>query len=127
MLIVSKKDDVIRVRFNYFRDYIDRIRLIPGACFDSASKYWLFHISNFEMFEKIFKGEIMYETPRWEITGEEKPDYKEMYTIKKDIKVPKLKLNPYDYQDFGIKFMIDKLEDTGFIINADDVGLGSSL
>ena len=54
------------------------------------------------------------------------PDMSAMYKISdSSIKSPTLKLKPYDYQDYGIRFMIDKILKRGFVLNADDVGLGN--
>ena len=54
------------------------------------------------------------------------PDMSKMYEITdKSIVAPTLKLKPYDYQDYGIRFMIDKILKNGFVLNADDVGLGN--
>ena len=50
-----------------------------------------------------------------------------MYQITNNITVPVLNLKPYPYQNFGIKFMIDKLLKQKFIINADGVGLGKTI
>ena len=41
--------------------------------------------------------------------------------------VPELKLNPFDYQNKGIKFMINSVNANGFALNADDVGLGKTI
>jgi SNF2 family DNA or RNA helicase len=78
--------------------------------------------------ENEFKGELVYKTPRWVILNEPMPDMSEMYKISdKSIKCPDLKLKPYDYQDYGIRFMIDKLLKNNMVLNADDVGLGKTL
>ena len=44
-----------------------------------------------------------------------------------DIHVPELKLKPHYYQDYGIRYMLSKMSEYGFVLNADDVGLGKTL
>lgn len=128
MLITTKiNDSFLSVQFNYCAEYISRIKTIPGVSFDGNSKKWLVPIGAFDYYEDEFKGEILYNTPKWMITGEPAPDYSKMYQIDNSIKVPHLKVTPYDYQRFGIRFMIDKLNKQKFVINADGVGLGKTL
>lgn len=128
MLITTMlNENFLSVQFNYCTEYINRIKTIPGATFDGHMKKWVIPTGAFDYYEEEFEGEILYNTPRWIITGEEPPDYSKMYSIDKSIKVPSLKVAPYDYQNFGIRFMIDKLRNQKFIINADGVGLGKTL
>ena len=128
MLITTMlNENFLSVQFNYCTEYINRIKTIPGATFDGHMRKWVVPTGAFDYYEEEFKGEILYNTPRWIITGEKPPDYSKMYNIDKSIKVPSLKVVPYDYQNFGIRFMIDKLKKQKFVINADDVGLGKTL
>ena len=128
MLITTMlNENFLSVQFNYCTEYINRIKTIPGATFDGHMKKWVIPTGAFDYYEEEFEGEILYNTPRWIITGEEPPDYSKMYSIDKSIIVPSLKVAPYDYQNFGIRFMIDKLRNQKFIINADGVGLGKTL
>jgi hypothetical protein len=115
------------VKCNYSLDYVNRFRKIPGARFEKENKRWLVPVGAMEWFEEQFQGEIVYKTPRWVILDEPMPDYSKMYTLRHNIPLPVMKLNPFDYQKYGIKFMVDKLLDIGFVINADDVGLGRLL
>lgn len=120
-------NEELAVTFGYCAEYVNRIHQIPDAKFDRDSKRWIIPLSSFLFFDEEFYGEVLYKTPKWQILGAQPPDYTKMYKIDKDIKVPKMKLNPYNYQDYGIRFMVDKLEKQGFIINADEVGLGKTL
>lgn len=128
VLVTEKLDeDTIKVSFNYYKPYITRIKKIPGSHYDGKLKAWLFPIGFFVFFEDEFKGEIIYKTPRWIILNEPMPDLKSMYKINHNIHLPKLKLNLFDYQEFGSKYLIDILYKSRFAICADDVGLGSCL
>ena len=120
-------NEELAVTFGYCSEYVNRIHQIPDAKFDRDSKRWIIPLSSFLFFDEEFYGEVLYKTPKWQILGAQPPDYTKMYKIDKDIKVPKMKLSPYKYQDYGIRFMVDKLEKQGFIINADEVGLGKTL
>lgn len=118
---------LLSVKCKYSTYYVNKFRKIPGATFDKPNKRWIVPVGAFSWFEQEFKGEIIYKSPRWVILNEPMPDYTAMYKLKHDITVPKMKLKPFDYQIYGIKFMVDKLLDKHFIINADDVGLGKTI
>lgn len=126
MLVVEQHhidETLLTVKCNYSQDYNKRFRKVPGTHFDGKLKSWIIPVGAFDYFEDIFRGEIVYKTPRWVILDEPKPDYSKMYQVP-NVSLPKLKATPYNYQNFGIKFMIDRIQRYGFVINADDVGLG---
>lgn len=127
MLIVEKlNEDYFTVSSKYSESYNQRFREIPGQVFDREIKKRIIPISSFNIFEFTFLGEIIYKTPKWELTGESMPDYTKSYTLQNnDLKLPRLKINPYDYQEYGVKYMIEKIDKYGFVINADSVGLGN--
>ena len=127
MLIVSQlPDNRLAIKCDYF--YRDRIRKIPTAFFSPILKQWLIEPYVLGLLENEFHGELVYKTPRWLILNEPMPDLSEMYKISdKSIKAPELKLKPYDYQDYGIRFMIDKILQHNMILNSDDVGLGKTI
>ena len=128
MLVVEQIDEMtLSVQFNYCTEYVNRIRQIPNAWFHQEFRKWIVPISSFNNLETVFKGELVYQTPKWVITKSNPPDYSKMYQITNNITVPVLNLKPYPYQNFGIKFMIDKLLKQKFIINADGVGLGKTI
>lgn len=105
--------------------YKDRIKNIPTATFDVLTKEWVIECFMLGTLEQQFQGELVYKTPRWVILNQPMPDMSAMYQIQDvSIKAPSLNLKPYDYQDYGIRFMIDKILQEGFVLNADDVGLG---
>ena len=106
--------------------YRDRIKSVPTALWDPNLKQWTIDSFMLGTLERMFQGELVYKTPRWVILNQPMPDMSAMYEIKdKSIIAPALKLKPYDYQDYGIRFMIDKILQRNFVINADDVGLGN--
>lgn len=113
----------LSIKCDYF--YRTRIKQVPTATFNPDTKCWIIEAFALGALESHFPGELVYKTPRWVILNEPMPDMSEMYKIKdSSIQTPALKLKPYDFQDYGIRFMIDKILSRGFVLNADDVGLG---
>lgn len=127
MLIITQLyDGRLGIKADYF--YRTRIKNIPTATFHPETKQWVVESFMLGTLEREFAGELVYKTPRWVILNEPMPDMSAMYQITDaTIEAPKLKLNPYDYQDYGIRFMIDKILQKGFVLNADDVGLGKTI
>ena len=127
MLIVTQLPDKrLSVKCDYY--YRDRIRNIPTAYFNQTLKQWILESYMLGSLENEFRGELVYKTPRWVILDEPMPDMSKMYEITdKSIQCPTLKLKPYDYQDYGIRFMIDKLIKHNMVLNADSVGLGKTI
>ena len=127
MLVVNQlPDNRLSIKSHYF--YRDRIKKIPTAYFNPVIKQWIIEPFMLGTLENEFKGELVYKTPRWVILNEPMPDMSKMYKIDNDkIKCPSLKLKPYDYQDYGIRFMIDKLLKYKMVLNADSVGLGKTI
>jgi SNF2 family DNA or RNA helicase len=117
--------DFLTVKFKYFQDYITRIKKVPGATWSSLHKAWIIPIGALDWLEEEFAGELVYKTPRWVLVGEDPPDYSALYKVP-NIQLPALDKPLKDYQEFGTKFMIDKLNKYGFVICADDVGLGKT-
>ena len=127
MLIVTQLlNKKLSIKADYY--YRDRIKRIPTATFDPNTKQWVIESFVLGTLENDFKGELVYKTPRWVILNQPMPDMSAMYEISnKSIKTPELKLKPYDYQDYGIRFMIDKILQHGFVLNSDDVGCGKTI
>jgi SNF2 family DNA or RNA helicase len=116
----------LSIKADYF--YRDRIKQIPTAQFNFDTKQWIIEDFMLGQLEHDFQGELVYKTPRWVILRQPMPDMSAMYQITDtSIQAPSLKLNPYDYQDYGIRFMVDKILKRGFVLNADDVGLGKTI
>ena len=116
----------LSIKADYY--YRDRIKKIPTATFDPNTKQWIIEDFMLGTLENNFAGELVYKTPRWVILNQPMPDMSAMYKISDtSITAPTLKLQPYDYQDYGIRFMVDKILQEGFVLNADSVGLGKTL
>ncbi len=125
LTITQLPNKQLSIKSDYY--YRDRIKQIPTARFDPNRKEWIIDDFMLGTLEERFAGELSYKTPRWVILGEAPPNMAEMYKIhNQDIKAPGLKLKPYDYQDFGIRFGIDKILTNGMCLIADSVGLGNS-
>lgn len=127
MLIVSQlPSGHLAIKCDYY--YRSRIHNIPTAYFNPTLKQWLLEPYMLGYLENEFQGELVYKTPRWVILHEPMPDMSKMYEISdKSIQAPTLKLKPYDYQDYGIRFMVDKLLKNNMVLNSDDVGLGKTI
>lgn len=118
----------LTLSFKYFDEYIQRVRSL-GARWNPDNKVWELDEDEIHELDREFEGELYYKTPRWLILGKPAPDYSKMYkfTTKADVDSLGFKLNPFKYQSFGIKFLIDRLmtDKMGFI--CDDVGLGKTI
>lgn len=126
LTITQLQNGRLSVKADYF--YRNRIKEVPTAKFDSNTKQWTIESFMLGTLENNFAGELVYKTPRWVILNQPMPDMSAMYQITdSSIQAPTLKLKPYDYQDYGIRFMIDKILQEGFVLNADDVGLGKTI
>lgn len=111
--------------FKYYPDYIARVKSI-GARFDGDTKKWSIPSGRLLTLKSIFAGELFFKTPEWIITGEKPPDYSSLYSFTNpcDIKALGFKIPPFNYQEFGIKFLVDRLKTYKMAFTADDVGLG---
>lgn len=126
LTITQLPNGKLSIKADYF--YRSRIKNVPTATFNFDTKQWVVESFMLGELERRFAGELVYKTPRWVILNEPMPDMSAMYKLSRDdIVVPQMKLLPYDYQNYGIKFMIDKVEQQGFVLNADDVGLGKTI
>lgn len=108
--------------------YSERIKHLPSAQWNPDLKVWSIRTDMISYLENEFDGELFYKTPRWFILHEPMPDFSNLYTIPDNIKAPDL-VQPYklyDYQIFGIRFAIDRINKYGFCIIADGVGLGKT-
>ena len=127
MLIITQLPDKrLGIKCDYF--YHTRIRGIPTASWNPVLKQWVIESYVLGYLENEFSGELVYKTPRWVILNQPVPDMSAMYRISDNtIQCPSLKLQPYDYQNYGIRFMIDKLLQHNMVLNADSVGLGKTI
>lgn len=106
--------------------YGKRMHNVPGMKFDYNRKIWWNTRNAIYAFDNEFHGEVYYKTPLWVIENLPAPDYSKTYAVNPGIKLSPLKLPLYGYQDFGARFMIDRIMKHGFVINADGVGIGKT-
>lgn len=126
MVTVQQIDDKrISLRCHYA--YRGRCRDLPGAEFDSDRKVWVVPIEYLPSVQAAFWGELYYKTPLWKLEGRTEPPKERISYLGPEPEVPVLTLKPYRYQEEGIKFMIDRLNNVGFCLNGDGVGLGKTL
>ena len=139
-----EQENYISMKCNYA--YRERCRQIPGAEFNKALKVWQVPILSLPYIECEFYGELYFKTPLWKLKGEPKPEKAPLEFFHEPVKIPKLALEPFDYQKEGIQFMIDRLRKAkpsdfdengnpiktpvlhglGFVLQADGVGLGKT-
>ena len=106
--------------------YGKRMHNIPGMKFDYNRKIWWNKREAIFAFDEEFHGEVYYKTPLWYIENRPAPDYSSIYKIDRGIKLTPMKIPLYGYQEFGARFMIDRILRHGFVINADGVGIGKT-
>lgn len=132
MVVVTQlANGLLGLRANYF--YKDRIKSIPTARFDPGIKQWTIYPQAIDALESEFNNkdlngmELVYRTPKWIIKKEPQPDMSALYQIHdQSIRCPQLNIKLYDYQEYGIRFAVDKINKYGFCILCDDVGLGKT-
>lgn len=119
----SPPSEEVVVAFNYAPDYVARIKKIPGARYRPESKLWQVPLENFEMLEGLFKGEIVYDTPRRVITGEPEVDYHRDIVPVESIPTA---VPLYGFQKFGASFLARRARGKGFAFLCDATGIGKS-
>ncbi len=106
--------------------YAKRIRTLDGARWNPTTKSWLVPVTSLDDMLENFKGELYFKTPLWEIKGEPAPDMSSLYAVDEKLKLPETKTKLYPYQQFGAKFVIDRVRKNGFAVCADSCGLGKT-
>lgn len=117
--------NLIAMRCHYA--YRGRCHNIPGAIFDRRRKSWVAPLESLPYIMEDFEGELYFKTPLWKLLGQTEPKKVPIEYIGRRPKVPDLLLDPYEYQREGIRFMVDRLQNVGFVLNGDQVGLGKTL
>lgn len=129
-MVVVEQDffGALELSFKYYPEYISKAKSLNGK-FNQDNKTWVVDPNRFNQLEEVFKGELFFKTPRWEITGEKAPDYSNLYKFNTKCEIESLgfKLKPFNYQEFGIKFLVDRLDHNNMAFIADDVGLGKTV
>ena len=128
MLTVTQSQDgqYLLIKAHYY--YTQRIKNLPSAVWNPDGKFWQINKCYALNLEREFHDEIYYKTPEWVIFNKPKPDYSSLYVLDKNIIAPELQqpYKLYDYQDFGVRFAIDRINKHGFCIIADGCGLGKT-
>ena len=107
--------------------YKGRLSQLPGARWNPDIRTWVIPINSLQALINDFQGELYFKTPLWKILGKSEPPKEEIrYFFPKEA-APEMFLTPYDYQNDGIAFMIDRINKYGFALCADGVGLGKTL
>lgn len=121
MVTLRKYNDTLVMQCHY--EYRTRCKSIPGAVFEKSVRAWVAPLSSLPYIEAEFKGELFYTFPRKDNKKAEKLKF-----FNKPVNLPSvLGVEPFPYQKIGAQFMIDKLNNLGFCMNCDDVGLGKTL
>lgn len=123
-LMMDRSGQYIYVTGAYI--YAARMHKVPGMKFDYKRKIWWNRRAAIYDFDREFHGEVYYKTPLWVIENRPAPDYSELYEVDPSIVLPEMKVPLYGYQDFGARFMIERVSRYGFVINADGVGIGKT-
>jgi len=121
---LDKNRILIRCHYANGRD----CRSITGCSrFDYDLKGYVVPITSLPEVKEVFRGKAYYKTPLWKLEGKSEPDKEPLRLFGPMQDIPELALKPYRYQEDGIRFMIDRLNNKGFCLNGDGVGLGKTL
>lgn len=126
-MITVQQIDKKRIALRCHYAYRSRCHEIPGAEFDYKHKAWIVPIGSLDIIQTVFSGEIYWKTPLWKLRGLPEPERSPLSLLGPTPDIPRLTLKPYRYQEEGIRFMIDRLNNVGFCLNGDGVGLGKTL
>lgn len=108
--------------------YARRIHEIPqDVQFSYEAKKWITTPDALPFIEEHFRGEIYYKTPKWFFDGKDGPDKIDPQFYREKADTPPLKIDPYEYQELGAQFMIDRIRKYGFCLNSDGVGAGKTI
>lgn len=127
MITVDLNNDLLLLSFKFYPPYVSRVKRL-GALFDHTNKIWYMKKQDIELLCKEFEGELLFNFPEWKLRGHNPPDYSKFYTIENPIDIKKLefKLKPFKYQEFGIKFLVDRISKYSMAFIADSMGLGKT-
>ena len=113
--------------FMSYYHYNHRVDDIPGVIKYDDRRVCVAPIECLPYIRAEFDEEIYFKTPLWKLLGQKEPEKRPIEYLGPEPKIPSLALKPFDYQAEGIKFMIDRLNNVGFVLNGDGVGLGKTL
>lgn len=127
MVIISLDGDDIVVRFNYFPEYVKRIKSVPGARY-SGDGTWRLPKRSLDSLEVAFKGSIVWSVPRHVILGEPPPPLPEWYAAlpdSGDLQCFKRQVFPYQWK--AAHFVRDRVNRYGYAFICDGTGMGKSV
>ena len=129
-MITIQQLDQNRITVSAHYSYGSRLEAIPEISeliFSHGRKYGVAPIRSLHYIQTAFAGELYFKTPLWKLEGRPRPEKQEIRYLGPVPAVPALALTPYEYQKEGIRFMIDRLNNEGFVLNGDGVGLGKTI
>ncbi|MCX7610278.1 MAG: DEAD/DEAH box helicase [Ignavibacterium sp.] len=118
-------EHVLVLSFKPIPYYLNRVKQILGAKYISAEKTWHIPKSCVEDVEEMFKGEIIWKTPKHVVKNEPAPPLPDYYKEIPKHKIPTT-LPLYSFQEFGANFMVWNAINVGFSILADKMGSGKT-
>lgn len=124
---LSEDEELLEINFKPIPYNLERIKSIMGAKFDKHDKLWTVPVECFDEVDEEFKGEIIWVTPRHEITGEPPPPPPKFWSKIPINQVPNLKMQLYPFQVFGAQFLAYSAQyndGVGFL--GDQMGIGKT-
>lgn len=122
---VEGNPSIVHVTCSYVQSYVQRLRSLPGVTFDRAAKRWLVPVLYLDDLERLFKGELVYVTPR-HVLRNEPPPHLPYYDDVVTGPVPGLLCPLYDFQVLGAHFLAQRAQKHGFAFLCDAPGLGKT-
>lgn len=132
MIIVDEiSKSFLSVSFRYCNLYVNLLRKVrktdSRVTYKKKYNYWVVPKETIDELERVCSNRLVWRKPKWKILNLPKPNYEELYKTE-DYELPKLKnASLYNYQEYTAKFMIDRLDNYGLVINSMSVGLGKSI
>lgn len=129
-MITVQQIDKNRISLKAHYVYGSRLREIPGLFaleYNRGRQHAIAPVSSLQYILTAFAGELYFKTPLWKIEGRPEPEKEPIKYLGPVPDVPPLTVKPYDYQKEGIRFMIDRVNNKGFVLNGDAVGLGKTI
>lgn len=122
---VETDQSVVSVVCHYVQSYVARLRSLPGATYDRINRRWLVPSIYLDDLERLFKGELVYVTPRHVLRQEPPPrlPYYDDITLEE---IPDLACPLYAFQHFGACFLAQRARQYGFAFLCDTTGVGKS-
>lgn len=106
-------------------DYLRKLLTVPNIYYDFSMCKFVIPYDSYSILKDLLGEVLLPNFSEYKLTGE-KPQPPHIYNESiKPIIVPNAEY--HEYQEFGMKFMIDRLMKYGFALNCDSVGLGKTI